>query len=108
MGTVGLRARTLPQMPIRRAWRVLRWPAELRLGHRLLPRLRAARQPLHWWSRTYPIRDSQVPPRHAVPADAHSPITAAADAGEFTYGGWGWSLPRKLPELEAVLQELGE
>ena len=29
-----------------------------------------------------------------------------ADAGEFTYGGWGWSLPRKLPELEAVLQEL--
>ena len=30
-----------------------------------------------------------------------------ADAGEFTYGGWGWSLPGKLAELEAVLQELG-
>jgi hypothetical protein len=43
-----------------------------------------------------------TPYRLTLTAQAPPP----ADAGQFTYGGWGWSLPRKLPALEAMLQEL--
>ena len=48
-------------------------------------------------------RPGDTPYRLTLTAQAPPP----ADAGQFTYGGWGWSLPKKLPELEAVLQELG-
>jgi hypothetical protein len=32
---------------------------------------------------------------------------AVPPGGQALYGGWGWSLPRRVPALEAVLQELG-
>lgn len=32
---------------------------------------------------------------------------AVPPGSQAMYGGWGWSLPRKIPALEAVLQELG-
>ena len=32
---------------------------------------------------------------------------APPNTGQLTYGGWGWSLSAALPELTAVLQELG-